>query len=382
MRTIEIQLLLLCARSKTDAKVITNLVSEGLNWHRLIELATQHGVRPLLMRSLKSACWSGVPLSIQLELESFYKETVVRNLYFTSELLRLLDVFRRNSIPIAAFKGPVLAEVAYGDLALREFLDLDALVHEADLCKAESILSACGYNSYFPGKDYRSAFFSYYCQQPFLSQSGVIFDLHWRLASKSVALPMQSAAVWARLRDVRIEGRAVPTLAQDDLALLLAAHGTMHRWERLVWLCDFAELLRRDQRLDWWAIYDCAKRARSSRPLLLAVLLASTLLDAPAPAKLVDEARGNPAVTALAEKFQLGMLQNTSKGDFEEFLQGINTRDLLRDRVLPVATLLMTRTVNDYEAIPLPKPLWWVYYLIRPIRLLGRIVQLLRAFLK
>src|SRR6516164_3559227 len=137
MRTIEIQLLLLCARSKTDAKVITNLVSEGLNWHRLIELATQHGVRPLLMRSLKSACWSGVPLSIQLVLESFYKETVVRNLYFTSELLRLLDVFRRNSIPIAAFKGPVLAEVAYGDLALREFLDLDALVHEADLCKAE-----------------------------------------------------------------------------------------------------------------------------------------------------------------------------------------------------------------------------------------------------
>ena len=382
MQTIELQLLLHCARSKLDTRLIRALVNEGIDWDRLLELARQSRVRPLLMRGLKSACWDAVPLTAQLNLESFYRASVVRNLFFTGELLRLLDIFRKNNIAIAAFKGPVVAEVVYGDLFLREFVDLDILVHEADLCKAEHILTACGYHPYLSGSDYRSAFFSYYCQQPFLSQSGVIVDLHWRLASKSVALPMQSAAVWGRLRNVTIVGRTVPTLALEDLALLLAAHGTMHGWESLVWLCDFAELVRQHQGIDWRKIFDRAQQARSSRPLLLANFLAFTLLDAPAPAELVDKARSNRAVRALAEKSELAMLRPPSEGDLGEFLQGLNTHDLLRDRIWPVATLLVTRTVNDYQAMPLPKSLWGAYHLIRPFRLLGRIVQMLIALLK
>jgi len=105
-------------------------------------------------------------------------------------------------------------------------------------------------------------------------------------------------------------------------------------------------------------------------------------LDAPAPAELVDKARSNRAVRALAEKSELAMLRPPSEGDLGEFLQGLNTHDLLRDRIWPVATLLVTRTVNDYQAMPLPKSLWGAYHLIRPFRLLGRIVQMLIALLK
>src|SRR4051812_43435940 len=108
MHTIELQLLLHCARSQVDAERIRALVKGGINWQRLLELATQHRVRPLLMRNLKSVCWDAVPSTAQLELDSFYKVSVVRNLFFTGELLRLLDVFRKNDIAIAAFKGPVL----------------------------------------------------------------------------------------------------------------------------------------------------------------------------------------------------------------------------------------------------------------------------------
>src|SRR5262249_42741914 len=158
----ELQLLLHCARSKLDTRLIRAFVNEGINWDGLLKLARQHRVPPLLMRSLKSVCWDAVPSTAQLKLESFYRASVVRNLFLTGELLRLLDMFRKNDIAIAAFKGPVLAEVVYGDLSLRDFVDLDVLVHEADLCKAEHILTACGYPPYLPGSHYRSAFFSYY----------------------------------------------------------------------------------------------------------------------------------------------------------------------------------------------------------------------------
>ena len=61
VETIELQLLLHCARSKLDTRLIRALVNEGINWDRLLKLARQHRVRPLLMRSLKSVCWDAVP---------------------------------------------------------------------------------------------------------------------------------------------------------------------------------------------------------------------------------------------------------------------------------------------------------------------------------
>jgi Uncharacterised nucleotidyltransferase len=376
----EFQLLLYCARSQPDAEHIKDVVNEGIDWPTLLGLAKYHRVRPLLLQSLKTACWDAVPLPNQLELGSSYRTIVAQNLLFTGELFRLLDIFRKNRIATAAFKGPVLADTVYGDMFAREFVDLDLLVHEADVCKAEQILIARGYKSYIPGRDYRSAFLSYYGQQPFCAPNGVMVDLHWRLASKNVALPIQSAAVWQTLQEVMVAGVIVQTLPLEDLALLLAAHGTMHGWASLLWVCDFAELLRRHPDIDWRAVFLRAQKAHSTRPLLLAILLASILLDAPAPPELVTRARDNSAVRELAEKAQVAMLRPTAQGDFGEFLQGLNTHDLFRYRFLSVLTLLMTRTVNDYQAMPLPKPLWPMYYFTRPVRLAAKVGHIVRAF--
>ena len=186
-----------------------------------------------------------------------------------------------------------------------------------------------------------------------------------------------SAEIWSRLEQVTIAGRTVLTLAHDDLALFLAAHGTKEGWRSLIWVCDFAELLRKYQDIDWTAILDRAQQSHSSRPLLLAILLASTLLDAPAPAELIDKARSNSAVRALAEEAQLRMLRPAPQGELREFLNSLNTHDRLRHRLWPVATLLTTRTVGDYQAMPLPKPLWGIYYFTRPFRLAGKAVEMM-----
>jgi hypothetical protein len=379
MHTREFQLLLYCSKIEPDIGVIRAFVDGTTNWQELLALAAQHRVRPLLIRSLKLACWDAVPLERRIELESVSKAIVARNLLFTGELLRLLENFRDNGIPIAAFKGPVLAEAVYGDLSLREFVDLDIFIHEEDTCRAEQVLNSTGYQCHIPGKEYRTAFFAYYGQQPFRGRTGVLVDLHWRLASKNIALPIDSNAAWGRLRELTVAGRTIPTLAPEDLAPFLAAHGTMHGWGSLIWVCDFAELLRKHRDIDWHAIFERAQRARSSRPLLLAILLASTLLDAPAPAELLTKAQVNSTVTALASRAQLEMHRSDPSGDFAEFLNGLATHDLVRHRLWPVATLLVTRTVNDHQAMPLPKPLWAIYHLTRPFRLVGKAAQMLKA---
>jgi hypothetical protein len=372
----DFQLLLCCARSEPPAPSIRQLV-EGcaINWPRVLELAEQHGVRPLLLRSLKTVCWDAVPPSTQLELELFDRSNAHRNLLLAGELLRLVAEFQNKDVPVVAIKGPVLAEDIYGDLSSREFCDLDVLVHEEDVNKAEEILMACGYQAQFADRDYRAAFLSYQGQYAFrLGETDLWVDLHWQFSRKGVVFPIKAAEVWPRLEQAQVAGRTVMTLAHNDLTLFLAAHGTKEGWRSLMWLCDFAELLRKHQDLDWMELLDRAERSHSSRQLLLATILAAEMLDAPAPVEMINKARASSAVRALAEGARTRMLRLAPKGSWE-FRYGLNTHDNWRHRLSPITALLTTRTVGDYHAMPLPKSLWALYYLIHPLRAAGQLAK-------
>ena len=372
----EFQLILYGARSQPASRPLKQHIDDfAIDWGKLLALAEQHCVRPLLLQSLKAVCWDAVPPSVRLELEGFCKSNAQKNLLLAAELLRLLRSFSENEVPVVAFKGPILAEAVYGDLSLREFCDLDLLIRVQDLAKAEDILLACGYTAQFPDRDYRTAFLSYHGQYAFRrGQSDLWVDLHWQFSPDGVVFPLRAAEVWPRLIEETIAGRTVPSLAHDDQALFLAAHGTKEGWRRMLWLCDFAEFLRRYQDLDWIAILERAARSHSSRQLLLAIELAATMLDAPAPAELLNQARSSSAVQSLARRAREGMLLTAPKGSWE-FRFGLNTHDKFLHRLLPIKAFLTTRTVGDHQAMPLPKSLWGLYYLTRPFRLAGHVAK-------
>ena len=373
----EFQLLLCCARSEPDSGSIKERIYKGINWRKILDLAEYHGVRPILRRTLKAVCWDHVPRETQLELERLYTSNAQRNLLFVGELLRLFAAFAHARIPAATFKGTILAESIYGDLSLREFSDLDIIVHDADVSKVEDILTRDGYVPDFPDRDYRSAFLAYQGQYAFRNkQTGFSVDLHWRLSGKGEVFPLKVEEIWSRLEHVTICGRKVPTLANDDLSLFLAAHGTKEGWRLLKWVCDFAEILHKCRDIDWVTLLGRAERAHCSRSLELAMLLVSALLDAPVPQKLIAKALNNSVVRALADEAQRRMLSTAPAGEFREFLNGLNTHDRLRHRLWPIATLLTTRTVGDYRAMALPKALWSVYYVTRPFRLAAKAAEL------
>jgi hypothetical protein len=378
MSTREFQLLLACATSQPNKERIKDVIQEGINWPILLALAKQHEIRPILRQSLKSVCWDSVPQTIRHELDHFYTTNVQRSLLFTAELLGLLGIFQQNGIPFAIFKGVVLSASLYGDPALREFSDLDIIVHEEDVSKVENILTAARYQPDFPDKDYRSAFLSYQGQYAFRNkQTGTSVDLHWRLSGKGEPFPLNPREIWPKLRYETICDCSIPTLAHDDLALLLAAHGTREGWRYLKWTCDFAEILRKYQDINWITVLGRAERSNCSRSLQLAMVLASTLLDAPAPPELIEKARCNSAVQQLAEKAKLRMLRAAPEAKFRQFLDGLNTHDRLRHRLWPVVTQLTTRTVGDYQAMPLPKLLWGIYHLTRPFRLMTKAAEMI-----
>ncbi len=70
-----------------------------------------------------------MPTAVRDRLEVEGRRITLANLDLTAELIRVLDSLDAAGIRGLPFKGPVLAQTAYGGVGLRRFLDLDVLVH-------------------------------------------------------------------------------------------------------------------------------------------------------------------------------------------------------------------------------------------------------------
>jgi len=138
--TLTEQTLLACARACVHSRQAD--ASPDNDWAALERLASDHGVAPLVMRAL--------PAPFASHFQDQERQRTKWGLRLTAELLRLLDLFERNAILALPFKGPVLAEALYGDLALRESCDLDLLVHPNDLASAKKVMLAAGYTTDLP----------------------------------------------------------------------------------------------------------------------------------------------------------------------------------------------------------------------------------------
>ena len=144
----ESELLLCCARSSIDSERsdrIRSLLRDGIDWTHLLRQAKEHGVMPLLCWHLTNHCLDGIPQPLVDRLRDHFHSNARSNLLLTEELLRLLDLLEARGIRAIPFKGPALAASVYGNVALRQFCDLDLLVHASEVSKTRDLLISAGY---------------------------------------------------------------------------------------------------------------------------------------------------------------------------------------------------------------------------------------------
>jgi hypothetical protein len=122
---------------------LSRLCDAELNWPRILELGEHHGVLSLVYQALRESA-ARVPVEVRDDFASRYDQNVRRNLRFTAELFRILDGLESAGIAAIPYKGPVLAQTAYGDLALRNFSDLDVLVPRKEVLPAKEVLRSLG----------------------------------------------------------------------------------------------------------------------------------------------------------------------------------------------------------------------------------------------
>lgn len=368
-------LLLLCARAGPDSYGLAGELARGgaVDWPYLARLAQRHAVVPLVYKSLPGGALSAAPESVRRTLAEKYRANAARNLLLGAELLRVAGSFDAGGVGLLAYKGPALAVSAYGDLSLRRFVDLDVLVRACDVGRASKLLRELGYETRGLTAAQEAALVRTQHNVAYSRDGGrLTVELHWGVASRDFASLALDEGVWARSVRVPLLGGSVGSLSPEDLLLALCVHGTKHLWERLAWVCDVAAIIGANAALDWEAVLRRARAARVERMLLLGLWLARGLLGAGLPERVRLCAEGDPEVARLASEAASRMFDGAEyrpAGLLRSVRFNLRARSRARER-LRYFRFILTPTDGDLTALALPARLSFVYYLLRPFRLL------------
>ena len=374
----DLELLLLCARTHIDpatAERIKTLLQKDINWTYLIETAARHRVIPLLYQSLNTTCPEAVSQSILIQLRNYFHANAARNLFLTTELLKLLNLFKERDISAIPFKGPVLAASVYGNLALRQISDLDILVSERDFERAKELLISQGYQ---PEKFYG-------WEQSFVGANNRVgVDLHQGIVQQHFSFRLDFERLWQRVEPVSLAGATVVNLSPEDLLVILSvqvAKDCVQKRESLKQLCDLAELIRVHQEMDWAQVMEQARTLHSERMLFLGLFLTSFLKGTVFPKQVWHSIEAEPTVKSLAAEVRQRLFRQADEPDrwleksLFSFSFSLRLKERLQDRVPVIGEFLrrqITPNDRDRALLPLPSPLHFLYYLLRPIRLVGK----------
>ncbi len=375
----EMELLLCCVRptiTRSTSERMAALVQAGLDWDRVVYLATEHAVKPLLYWRLKTVLPHSVPALVLLQLHDDFVANSRRNVFLMRKLLLLLELFATHDIRVLPFKGPILAATVYKNLALRRSGDLDIVVHAHDAARAQALLLEQGYRlvqglfqalpPFPPKKDHHYLFVG----------DTVSIELHRAFIDYRYAVSLTLDAMTMRCSTVRVAGKPVLVLAPEDLLLLLCVHGMKHYWERLSWVTDIAWLLETTPDLDWARVFAYSDQFHVKRIVLSGLSLTYHLLGTNLPDAVIRCMEQDRHLLLLTAQIQGRLIAEVCqryglKGYFLAILAHERTQDQLIYLYHSLRALLafsVTPNDHDFTFLPLPKSLALLYYLVRPIR--------------
>jgi hypothetical protein len=368
-----------CARTEIDrdtSKRIQGLLDQGIDWIYLTQRAIHHRVVPLVYQTLRQHFADRVPPAAMAELQHVHGIIVRQNLFLLTKLVRLIALLDESGIAAIPFKGPALAVLAYGNFGLRQFGDLDILVHPDDFRKTRDLLLARGYQI---GSERR-----WECSlvDP---ADGVAVDLHQAITPGNFPVPFDFQTFQQRLQPLPVAGKTIPTFCTEDMLIVLCVQLAKDGWGtnvlRLSKICDIAELLRIHPELDWERVLAEAKRLRCLHILSFALAFSRELLDAPVPA-LALQPIARRKYAALAEHIRDKLVHQQAPG-YRGRLASSNRfhfkiRERWTDKLYPYLhdfRAAVRPSERDREFFRLPAGFAPLYYAVRPFRVLRELWQ-------
>lgn len=372
----EIALVRACATPPphTAARVHA-LLDHNLDWAVVQSQARRHGIEAMVHHRIHGD--TRVPADVREQLAASSRGTAHFNMHRLHVLLDLLRRCADANCRVVPFKGAVLAQRYYGNLALRRFADLDVLVAPPDVPCVQAILKTMGFASLRTAEGEADVLNAQMGIEMHRAADQVMVELHTALLNKTLSYDLDTASVLQRAPLVSVGGQRIRTMQPDDLLLYLCAHGTKHHWARLKWVADVAHVLLGHPELDAEALCRRARTLHCERVLLLGVHLAARWLEAPLAPAFQIAVEADPVVDELARFLETEWLCTDAGLDrtirWQQVRFFARTRRRWRD-AWPMWVEYLRRSLEpnaqDRAFVDLPRPLAPLYALVRPVRVL------------
>lgn len=342
-------------------------------------LAAAHRVVPLVARTLQQLAdapeFASRCATLRTEFAPRARDVAAAALAASLPLRAIVGTLAAAGIDAMAWKGPTLALQAWGDLAARDFADLDIVVRAPDHQRARSVLREAGWRSrHAMGAAAEDVIFASQRAYELTGGDGALLvELHWAFGARRYAGYPPVDEVLARTRHVHVAGLAVRVPSAPDALLLHAVHATKHGWSTLEDVVLFARLAR-DPEVRREAL-GLATHHAASVPFALGLALSARCFGgAGAPGAGPDRsARADRRVDALASQ----VLARWAAGDTR--WRSTLRWDLawtggLANRARLLARTALDPTLQEWDAVHLPARLGALYRVVRPVRLAVRTV--------
>lgn len=335
-------------------------------------MASKHRLRPLLYYNLNNVCPEKVPEDFLKYLKDFYHSNTHKNLLFTGELIKIMELLKENKINAFTYKGPVLAHIAYGNIGLREFGDIDIFIDKSDALKAKEVMLKNDYILDPPIKAEDRIYMKLESEYRFKNKNNnVKVEINWNFEGTFFSLKNKNLL----FNEFDINGLNrfdITTPSVDNHFIMLCIHAAKHNWRRLEWICDISEYYN-NTKIDWDIVFKRVKILGIERIVLVNINLAKELFDYNLSEKVnldVNSYYIKMISTKIKKQIFLGLKPNIVEIFYLDLIKRENLINLLIDFI----NYIKKPSYLDYEDLKLPNYLFPIYHLLRPILLLKRYI--------
>lgn len=372
----EWRLLLAACRADRSPAEISSLLQLPVPWDKLFGLAENHGVNPLLHQAL-TPFQKSLPDEVSGRFASKHQTNVHKAMMLSRELICILEILAAKGIEVMPYKGLALAELVYGDIALRQTGDIDLMVRAEDVGRTRDALRSLNYSPHIvlPAKQEKAYLQSGY-EYSFDAPAGRnLLEIQWALQPRFYAVDSSTGDLFERGITVSVAGHMTRTLCLEDLFIVLSLHAAKHVWGKLIWLCDLARIITM-KNLDWAQIGEGAERLRIRWILTVNLLLAHRIFGVSIPTAAEKNVVESGA-EALVEKIQplifSGVPFDTESSAYFRLM--LRLRESVVDRLRFVWRLALTPGPAEWASIRMPDALFPLYRFVRLSRLASRLAR-------
>jgi len=324
-------------------KKIQEILSPDLNWAYFLQKTKDERVCSLIYKALSKIqdAEKILPENILQDLRNIYYSTAKRNILIFQTLQEILQAFKKKGIRTIVFKGIVLAESVYGDIAARSMSDLDILINRQDIKRADKVLEDFNYTRPFGVKDFSKVSFNLYRNSILYKNFNgypKYIHLYWHILNlcpydKDILQKIDMDKIWREAVDINLGGIKTRTFSLCHQLIYLCMHALNDSFRSLILLCDINEFLRiNKETLNWSKLIEEAYLFGLSKYTYYSLYVVSIFFGVYIP-EFVFKRLKPKRISCFEQRFISSVLKRKTT-DMDQCFAFLGMNETLKDRVL------------------------------------------------